>query len=512
MAKYIFSILFGLFVSLNLHAQQKVPQGNYLNSNFSDFPTTSIEFHTRSWREIQLNKLELRENGKQISAISIAKNPLSEVLPRNKMVLILVQNHYSSKGIPQRSFFKNILKNGLANSVNPGDKIVIATFDWYRNGKYIFFPSTPEFTDNIDDLNESVEAITAPTPLSNSQKGSDIYAALNESLDFLSASKDTLAKSIILLSDDFPNIVSSIVPADIKRKSLDKDIPIYAVSFNINTSRYNLTTQNEICIPTNGDYYLSVDNDVVSSSEKFEEYLKQMLKRQMGSSHKLVYKSELKRTGEVFPLQLNILGSETLELDVKYPFHLIEWIKEKPLMFILYLFIVIIIIFSSIFLIRRIKVQKAKKIQQQQEQSRNIEQGKIELAILQQEQALINKKYEKDKIEMSQKIRDEKLRNIFISSEKKPKLNYTYQGRSVIVPVKDFKTTIGRSPENDLVLDFPFMSKKHLKIELSEDGFFYVFDLNSTNGTLLNNVRISTAKLQNGDILSIGLVDIKFIL
>jgi pSer/pThr/pTyr-binding forkhead associated (FHA) protein len=56
------------------------------------------------------------------------------------------------------------------------------------------------------------------------------------------------------------------------------------------------------------------------------------------------------------------------------------------------------------------------------------------------------------------------------------------------------------------------MSKRHLKIELSEDGFFYVFDLNSTNGTLLNNVRISSAKLQNGDILSIGLVDIKFIL
>jgi hypothetical protein len=512
MSKYIFSIFWGLFVLLNVHAQQKVPHGNYLNSNFSEFPTTSIEFHTRSWREIQLNKLELRENGKQINAISISKNPSSEVLPRNKMVLILVQNHYSSKGITQRSFFKSILKNGLANSVNPGDKIVIATFDWYRNGKYIFFPNTSAFTDNIDALNDDVEAITAPSILNNSQKGSDIYAALNESLDFLSSTKDTLAKSIILLSDDFPNIVSSIVPADVKRKSLDKDIPVYAVSFNINASRYNLTTQNEICIPSNGDYYLSDDNDVVSSSEKFEEYLKQMLNRQMGSSHKLVYRSELKRTGEVFPLQLNILGSETVELDVKYPFHLIEWVKEKPLMFLLYLLSLIIIIISSIYLIRRIKLQKAKKFQQQQEQARNVEQGKIELAILQQEQALINRKYEKDKLEMSQKIRDEKLRNIFISSGKKPKLNYTYQGKSVIVPVKDFITTIGRSPENHLVLDFPFMSKRHLKIELSEDGFFYVFDLNSTNGTLLNNIRISTSKLQSGDILSIGLVDIKFIL
>jgi hypothetical protein len=512
MAKYIFSTFLVLFTFLNLDAQQKDSKGSFLNSNFSQFPSTNIEFHTRSWREIQLNRLELKENGKKIIPTSISKISSQEVFTRNKIILILVQNHYSSKGISQRSFFKNLLKSGLANSVNPGDKILIATFDWYRNEKYIFFPITSDFTDNVDDLNESIEAISSPIPLSNSQKGSDIYAALNESLDFLSSVKDTLSKSIILLSDDFPNIVSTIVPADIKRKSLEKDIPVYAISYNINTSRYNLTTQNEICIPSNGDYFLSVDNDAVSSSEKFEEYLKLMSQRQLGASHKLVYKSDLKRTGEVFSLQLNIVGGETVELNVKYPFNPIEWIKEKPLLFLLYLLILLIIFLSIYFLTKRIKKEKAKKIQLQQEQAKSIEEGKIELAILQQEQSLTNRKYEKDKIELSQKIRDEKLRNIFISSGKNPKLNYTYQGRSVIVPIKDFVTTIGRLPENDLVLQFPFMSKKHLKIELSEDGYFYVFDLNSTNGTLLNNVRISNAKLQNGDILSIGLVDIKFIL
>lgn len=512
MVKKILFLAIGLFVLLNLHAQQAVKTESYLSANFSEFPNATLEFHTRSWREIQLTKLDLLENGKKVIATSVSKTPTAQVPVRNKMVLILVQNHYSNKGFVQRPFFKNVLLSGLANAVNPGDKVVIATFDWYRNGKYIFFPYTTEFTDNIDYLNESIDAIASPSSLSNSQKGSDIYAALNESLDFLTATKDTLSKSIILLSDDFPNIVSSIVPADVKRKSLEKDIPVYAISYNINSSRYNLTTQNEICIPSNGDYYLSIDNDVDDASEKLEEYMKLMIERQMGANHKLAYKSNLKRTGETFPVQLKIAGAETVDLSVKYPFNLIDWIKEKPLKFVIYLFGLILLVVLLFFLIKRMKEQRIKKIIEKQEQERVIEQGKQELSILQQEQALMNRKYEQDKIEMSQKIRNEKLRNIFIASGKSPKLNYIYDGRSVIVPVKDFLTTVGRSPENDLVLDFPFMSKKHLKIELSEDGHFYVTDLNSTNGTLLNNVRMSTARLQSGDTLSIGMVDIKFIL
>lgn len=512
MAKNIFILVIGLLVLSNLNAQQIVKSGTYLSSDFSKFPNASIEFHTRSWKEIELTKLDFQESGKKVIATSVSKKLLTEVSSRNKMVLILVQNHYSSKGFIQRPFFKNVLQLGLANTVNPGDKVVVATFDWYRNGKYIFFPYTSDFSDNIDDLNQSIEAISSPSSLSNSQKGSDVYAALNEALEFLSATKDTLSKSIILLSDDFPNIVSSIVPADVKRKSLGKDIPIYAISYNINSSRYNLTTQNEIVIPSNGDYFLSVDNNIVSASEKLEEYMKLMVKRQAGATHRLTYTSNLKRTGETFPIQLKIAESETVELNVKYPFHLIDWIKEKPLQFVLYILVLVVVGVFLFLLAKRVKEKKVQKQQQQQEQSRNIEQSKQELAVLQQEQALMNRKYEQDKVEMSKKIQNEKLRNIFLASGKSPKLNYIFDGRSVIVPVKDFSTSIGRSPENDLVLDFPFMSKKHLKIELAEDGYYYVTDLNSTNGTLLNNVRMNTARLQSGDTLSIGIVDIKFIL
>jgi len=56
---------------------------------------------------------------------------------------------------------------------------------------------------------------------------------------------------------------------------------------------------------------------------------------------------------------------------------------------------------------------------------------------------------------------------------------------------------IGRDPESDLFIDEPTVSFRHLKVYL-EDGAWYIEDLNSTNGTYLDNFRnsIKKAKLE----------------
>ena len=45
--------------------------------------------------------------------------------------------------------------------------------------------------------------------------------------------------------------------------------------------------------------------------------------------------------------------------------------------------------------------------------------------------------------------------------------------------------TLGRSSDNVVFLQDPFVSKKHLKI-VEDDGEYYLEDLNSANGTFLN--------------------------
>ena len=64
-------------------------------------------------------------------------------------------------------------------------------------------------------------------------------------------------------------------------------------------------------------------------------------------------------------------------------------------------------------------------------------------------------------------------------------------------------TTIGRSPENDLVVDDPSTSSKHANLENSTNGLLLT-DLNSTNGTFLNGKRISSSTVAEGDLIVFG--------
>ncbi len=76
----------------------------------------------------------------------------------------------------------------------------------------------------------------------------------------------------------------------------------------------------------------------------------------------------------------------------------------------------------------------------------------------------------------------------------------------VLLPV----TLIGRDDSVDLVLPDNFVSSKHAKIFQAE-GNWWVQDLNSTNGTMLNGKLInSLAKLNYGDLIQIGNIKLKF--
>lgn len=63
--------------------------------------------------------------------------------------------------------------------------------------------------------------------------------------------------------------------------------------------------------------------------------------------------------------------------------------------------------------------------------------------------------------------------------------------------------TIGRGPENQLVLSDLQVSRHHARLDIGP-GVFELIDLNSANGTFLNGKRIERELLGDGDIISIG--------
>ena len=64
--------------------------------------------------------------------------------------------------------------------------------------------------------------------------------------------------------------------------------------------------------------------------------------------------------------------------------------------------------------------------------------------------------------------------------------------------------SIGRSKEADVRIDDRYASSLHARV-FSRDGRFYVEDMNSTNGTLLNGATLQgEAELIDGDTVQIG--------
>ena len=67
---------------------------------------------------------------------------------------------------------------------------------------------------------------------------------------------------------------------------------------------------------------------------------------------------------------------------------------------------------------------------------------------------------------------------------------------------------LGRDPDNDLILENDFISAQHASLTY-RDGTWWLLDLQSKNGTYLNDIPIRSATpLAYGDIISLG--DIQF--
>jgi pSer/pThr/pTyr-binding forkhead associated (FHA) protein len=74
------------------------------------------------------------------------------------------------------------------------------------------------------------------------------------------------------------------------------------------------------------------------------------------------------------------------------------------------------------------------------------------------------------------------------------------------------RTTLGRKPGNDIVLDTLVVSGQHCAFELSGVADVYLQDLGSTNGTYVNDRMVKQrTQLKDGDIIAIGPYRIKYL-
>ncbi|GAA5528654.1 adenylate/guanylate cyclase domain-containing protein [Herpetosiphon gulosus] len=85
----------------------------------------------------------------------------------------------------------------------------------------------------------------------------------------------------------------------------------------------------------------------------------------------------------------------------------------------------------------------------------------------------------------------------------------TIDGQSLNIPITSRGLQIGRSRQNDIVLNHPHVSRHHASLETRGRDIF-VRDTGSSNGTFVNGLRVKEAALRANDLISIGPFELKF--
>jgi pSer/pThr/pTyr-binding forkhead associated (FHA) protein len=77
------------------------------------------------------------------------------------------------------------------------------------------------------------------------------------------------------------------------------------------------------------------------------------------------------------------------------------------------------------------------------------------------------------------------------------------------IRVESSSLVLGRAPECELPLEDTYVSQQHARI-FAKDGAWYVEDLGSTNGTFVNDQRLSSpAMVQSGDRIRLGTTEVE---
>ena len=96
-------------------------------------------------------------------------------------------------------------------------------------------------------------------------------------------------------------------------------------------------------------------------------------------------------------------------------------------------------------------------------------------------------------------------------------IQYNEDEAGIRLPIDKQQMRIGRDTSNDISIDDDLVSKEHAILEVvmstTEEGKleYYLQDLKSTNHTFVNDELVSLYKLQNGDIIRIGMNNFKFV-
>ncbi len=209
-----------------------------------------------------------------------------------------------------------------------------------------------------------------------------------------------------------------------------------------------------------------------------------------------------------------------------YHSNAIQWSKANWLVLVLIIIVISLIVF---FIIKNAKDSKTKQEEIEKRSQENLqrikqEQQRIDAEMAQKvadqeremNQMRLKTQQEQDEKRQELKLKHAEEKRIELLQEMRmrgnlPWLIVVHEGKEYRYEIDDPLFTIGRENTNKLCLPSTTISRRHALIKFSDRNYF-VEDLNSSNGVLVNNMKVKEIILSHGDVIQLGSVYLTFMI
>lgn len=518
-----FICLFAIFWALSLFSQGII-------SDFStkDFPSVSFTLHSFSPDTLTAAGVRVLEEGKEVP---VTKLDISQdtVLTSKRNVLLLWDK--SRIGIFTAELLNDFIK-GMFNSRKMADlKVNIGVFNRDQQGEKVYNLLSSKFTNDLETVRKLVMT-EAGKESSVIGSMSDLVWALTQAVTQMKSLPADEARAVVLFTNGNNNVNSGLDISSLVNAAKKNRVPIYVVNIQGDEAGRSLCEQ--IATSTKGLYLYSpgstetadkralerekgvehafsfVENEIIS---KWFDLLAQ---RWNGVSYRITFTSQFDRIDETKQILLES-GNDSYASSYHIPgFSLWHWIKSHPILSPILLFVLLAALSAGIiFFIRHRRVVRDMKRMEQEQLDSERERIKSEQAALRRKlETSESEQHRKRALEESREKaaqRNERLSamNALMSSKnvKARLLVFNLSGSTEHI-VTTSEVSLGSSPDNDIVIDDRTVSRHHAILYYNGTSFA-IRDQHSTNGIVMNGIKVDDLELRNGDTVSLGKTTIK---
>lgn len=485
----------------------------------SSFPLINIMINDRDPNKWKNQDLLLFEGNQAITNFNLKNIPAG--YKENKTVFVLFENNNVIHSVTQTRDLQNFLLN-ILGSFSEEDQFYFAEFNWTQSdGKVL--KESEIFKGKKNEIIKRAQNIKPIIANNKIHESSELNTGIAEALEYFSKTNknENTDKIILVLSAEFSNIYNSNYnPETIIYSSRVKNIPIYSVRYPRFAEKYTLE---KICKETYGEHFkINLSKDIKTQASEYKKIVNNISSRSAGNQYVISYTTSKEVGNEVVHVKIQ-KANEVYSIETVYatPSYLqFILLDVKRILMVLTIMLILLAAFFTIYYQQR----KRKKLEQsrikevQEASKRELEKQKKNLERLENESKAQKEKEDIQRMQQESELAFQSSENRYRALGRLPFL-ISHEGDQFPLAYKNF---IGRSSQDgcSICIEDVTISRKHACILFEQkspdvlpeaDNSFYFIDLDSSNGSFINEKRVTQAvRLNNGDVLQLGLKKFTF--